>query len=166
MGGGEISSIRKSRRILRHVSGTTDPYCGTGCQSGYGSCTGSATASLTTFATTVTSKAPSSTSLAKCLNEKSVPIYLPGSSQYEQRAKPYNLRSAYEPAVIVLPTATQHISDAVICAGKSNVKVQVSFHLPCPILLRPYADSGFPAQEWRPWIRIVQHWRQEWIDGH
>jgi FAD/FMN-containing dehydrogenase len=30
----------------------------------------------------------------------------------------------YNPAVIVLPTTQQHISDAVVCAGKAGVKVQ------------------------------------------
>ena len=34
------------------------------------------------------------------------------------------MRLAYTPAVIVLPTTTQHVSDAVVCAGKNNVKVQ------------------------------------------
>lgn len=65
-----------------------------------------------------------SSSLVDCLNSKSVPIRLTSSSDFQDLAKPFNLRLAYIPAVIVLPTTTNHISDAVLCAGQHRVKVQ------------------------------------------
>lgn len=58
------------------------------------------------------------------MSAKNVPIRLISSPDFPGLAKPYNLRLAYTPAVIVLPTTTQHVSDAVVCAGKNNVKVQ------------------------------------------
>jgi len=99
--------------------GTTAPYCGTGCQSGYGSCT----SSTTTKPSTTPTPMPSST-LADCLAAKNVPVKFSSSSDFSSLAKPYNLRLAYTPAVIVLPTTTKHVSDSVVCASKSNVKVQ------------------------------------------
>lgn len=58
--------------------------------------------------------------LSDCLNSKKVPI----APDFAQRAKPYNLRLPYTPAVIVLPTTVQHVSDAVICASQNGIKVQ------------------------------------------
>ena len=66
---------------------------------------------------------PSST-LADCLADKNVPVKFPSSSDFSALAQPYNLRLAYTPAVIVVPSTTKHVSDAVVCAGKHNVKVQ------------------------------------------
>ena len=63
-------------------------------------------------------------SLADCLSSAKVPVSLPGSSNYAKLARPYNLRLQYLPAAIVLPTTTQHVSSAVLCARKSKVKVQ------------------------------------------
>ena len=62
--------------------------------------------------------------MADCLGSKNVPVKFTSSSDFAALAQPYNLRLAYTPAVIVLPTTTQHISDAVVCAAKSKVKVQ------------------------------------------
>ena len=62
--------------------------------------------------------------LVDCLNSKSVPVRLTSSSDFQDLAKPFNLRLAYIPAVIVLPTTTKHISDAVLCSGQNGVKVQ------------------------------------------
>lgn len=62
--------------------------------------------------------------LADCLGKKNVPIRLISSPDFPERAEPYNLRFSYTPAVIVLPTTTEHVSDAVTCASKNNVKVQ------------------------------------------
>lgn len=67
---------------------------------------------------------PSSASLADCLNGKNVSIRLISSSDFPSLAKPFNLRLAYTPTVIVLPTTTTHVSDAVVCASKHKVKVQ------------------------------------------
>lgn len=67
---------------------------------------------------------PTAGTLGQCLTQKNVPIRLASSSDFSQLAQPYNLRLPYTPAVIVLPTTVQHISDAVTCAAKYNVKVQ------------------------------------------
>ncbi|KAL9591245.1 MAG: hypothetical protein Q9179_007917, partial [Wetmoreana sp. 5 TL-2023] len=98
--------------------GSTAAYCGTGCQSAFGTCTGTSTSSTPPTST------PTAGTLGDCLTKKNVPIRLASSSDYSALAKPYNLRLPYNPAVIVLPTTTQHISDAVVCAAKCNVKVQ------------------------------------------
>ena len=62
--------------------------------------------------------------LADCLGSKDVPVYFLNSPEFAQSASPYNVALPYNPAVIVIPSTTQHISDAVVCAGKSHVKVQ------------------------------------------
>ncbi|KAL8950178.1 MAG: hypothetical protein Q9222_003771 [Ikaeria aurantiellina] len=67
---------------------------------------------------------PTAGTLNDCLGKKNVPIRLTSSSDFSQLATPYNLRLPYTPAVIVLPTTVQHVSDAVTCAAKYNVKVQ------------------------------------------
>ena len=53
-----------------------------------------------------------------------MPIRLISSPDFAARATPYNLRLAYTPAVIVVPTTVKHVSDAVVCASKNGVKVQ------------------------------------------
>lgn len=66
----------------------------------------------------------SSTTLQDCLAAKNVPVFFASSSGFSQLAQPYNLRLPYTPAVIVVPTTTQHITDAVLCASENDVKVQ------------------------------------------
>ena len=104
-------------------SGTTAAYCGTGCQPGFGTCGGSLPLTSTSTSTSQ-SATPTSTTLQDCLGAAKVPVSFTNSAGFSALAQPYNLRLAYTPAVIVLPTTTQHIIDAVLCAGKSNVKVQ------------------------------------------
>ena len=53
-----------------------------------------------------------------------MPVRFASSSDFSTFAKPYNLRLAYTPAVIVLPTTIKHVSDSVVCAGKNKIKVQ------------------------------------------
>lgn len=65
-----------------------------------------------------------SVTLADCLGNKNVPVRFISSPDFAQRAKPYNLRLPYTPVVIVVPTTPRHVSDAVICAAGSGVKVQ------------------------------------------
>ncbi|KAL8711846.1 MAG: hypothetical protein Q9220_003790 [cf. Caloplaca sp. 1 TL-2023] len=106
--------------------GSTAAYCVTGCQSAFGSCgTGTTTSSTTSISKTTS---PTSTATAgtlnDCLGKKNVPIRMTSSSDFSQLATPYNLRLPYTPAVIVIPTTVQHVSDAVTCAAKYNVKVQ------------------------------------------
>ncbi|KAI4097029.1 MAG: hypothetical protein L6R37_006865 [Teloschistes peruensis] len=103
--------------------GSTAAYCGDGCQPGAGSCTGTNPPTTTSKSTPPTST-PTAGTLGDCLGKKNVPIRLTSSSDFASLAKPYNLRLPYTPAVIVLPITTQHVSDAVVCAGQNNVKVQ------------------------------------------
>ena len=106
--------------------GSTDAYCGSGCQKAFGTCTGTTTTTLITSTKTSSTYKPTGTStLADCLGSKNVPVSFITSSNFEQLSRPYNLRLPYTPAAIVLPTTTQHVSDAVTCAEKSKVKVQV-----------------------------------------
>ena len=79
-------------------------------------------ASASTF--TSSSATLSSTILQDCLGVKSVPVSFANSAGFSALAQPHSLRLAYTPAVIVLHTMTQHIIDAVLCAGKNKVKVQ------------------------------------------
>ncbi|KAL9120551.1 MAG: hypothetical protein Q9187_002897 [Circinaria calcarea] len=67
---------------------------------------------------------PQVKTLAYCLSSKNVPVSNASSPDFAQRSEPYNLRLAYVPVVIVLPTTPQHVSDAVVCAAASGVKVQ------------------------------------------
>lgn len=68
--------------------------------------------------------AEDSGTLQDCLANKNIPVFFATSTGFEALAQPYNLRLPYTPAVIIVPTTTQHISDAVVCAGAHNVKVQ------------------------------------------
>ena len=109
--------------------GTTDAYCGTGCQPTFGKCgstvtTTTATSTKPTSTTTRPTTTPTGQTLADCLGSKNVPVYFLNTPQYSAAAKPYNVHLAYKPAVVVVPSTTQHVSDAVVCAGKSKVKVQ------------------------------------------
>ncbi|KAI9797811.1 MAG: hypothetical protein M1833_005314 [Piccolia ochrophora] len=63
-------------------------------------------------------------SLVDCLAGKNVPVSLLSSSSFPELAEPYNLRLAYTPAAIALPTTPKHVSDAVTCASTSGIKVQ------------------------------------------
>lgn len=62
--------------------------------------------------------------LTECLSSAKVPVSLPGSPSYNNLSQPYNLRLQYQPAVVVLPTTTQHVSSAVLCGAKSKTRVQ------------------------------------------
>ena len=88
-------------------SGSNQDYCTTGCQPAFGTCV-----------------SPPSETLLDCLTAKHVPdVYAP-SSAFAQLAEPFNLRLQYIPAVIVLPTSKQDVSNAVTCAVQNNIKVQ------------------------------------------
>jgi hypothetical protein len=62
--------------------------------------------------------------LADCLGAKDVPVYFVSSPDFATYSLPFNLRLQYTQAVIVLPTTVQHVSDAVVCAGEFDIKVQ------------------------------------------
>ena len=59
-----------------------------------------------------------------CLNHKNVPIQLLSDPEFADLARPYNLRLAYTPAAIAVPTTNQHVQDAVRCANEHSYKVQ------------------------------------------
>ncbi|KAK4695760.1 hypothetical protein P7C71_g2043, partial [Lecanoromycetidae sp. Uapishka_2] len=92
-----------------------------GCQPAFGTCSG-----IPSPTTTSINPGPTSvpTTLQDCLAAQNVPVFLASSSGFSQLAQPYNLRLVYTPAVIVVPTTTQHIIDAVLCASANNVKIQ------------------------------------------
>lgn len=103
----DVFDIRKV--LTRLFSGSTAPYCST-------------TPPRSTSLSSTPTSSPST--LQDCLAAKNVPVFFASSSGFFQLAQPYNLRLPYTPAVIVVPTRTQHIIDAVLCASENNVKVQ------------------------------------------
>ena len=62
--------------------------------------------------------------LQDCLAAGDVPVRFISSPDFPELAEPFNLRLAFAPAVIVLPTTTEHISTAVVCAAENDIKVQ------------------------------------------
>lgn len=72
--------------------------------------------------TTVVSSCP--LSLITCLTVNSVPVKRTSDPDWNAYASTYNARLQYKPAVVVLPSTAQHVSDAVRCAAKDGVKVQ------------------------------------------
>ncbi|KAI9887595.1 MAG: hypothetical protein M1823_000579 [Watsoniomyces obsoletus] len=73
----------------------------------------------------VASQENSTRTFEECLTKRNVPaVNRADQPRYARLAKPFNLRLPYEPAIIVLPSTPQHISDTIICAGITNTKVQ------------------------------------------
>lgn len=62
--------------------------------------------------------------IADCLGDSNVPVKWENSPDYAELAEPFNLRLAYKPKVIVLPTTSKHVQDAVKCASEGGFKVQ------------------------------------------
>jgi len=60
--------------------------------------------------------------LSECLSAAQVPVDATDSADYKLDASPYNLRLAYTPISIVVPTTSKHVQDAVACAAKIGVK--------------------------------------------
>lgn len=60
--------------------------------------------------------------VSDCL--KDVPASWESDPNYAELAEPFNLRLAYKPKVIVLPTTEEHVQTAVKCANKGGFKVQ------------------------------------------
>ncbi|KAM6526077.1 hypothetical protein FSOLCH5_002208 [Fusarium solani] len=61
--------------------------------------------------------------LTSCLAAASVPYAAKNSSQWIQDTKPYNLRLAYIPEAVAIPTTIKHIQDAVKCGRQHGVRV-------------------------------------------
>ncbi|KAL1858307.1 hypothetical protein Daus18300_009925 [Diaporthe australafricana] len=51
-------------------------------------------------------------------------VIKPSDANYASYSSSYNLRLKYKPVVIVVAASNQHVSDAVLCASKYNLKVQ------------------------------------------
>lgn len=66
----------------------------------------------------------SNRALEQCLISKHVPYKVPCDSDYAGYSVTHNLRLPIKPAAIVLPKDSSQVSAAVICAGRSGVKVQ------------------------------------------
>ncbi|KAF2009754.1 Glucooligosaccharide oxidase [Aaosphaeria arxii CBS 175.79] len=58
-----------------------------------------------------------------CLSRLKVPVFTPGSGDYTQALKPFNLRVTFKPAAYAVPTTVQHVQDAVSCGAQNNVVV-------------------------------------------
>jgi hypothetical protein len=110
--------------------GSSDAYCGTGCQSAYGDCTGSTPPPPPVSSSTPTSSAPSgpsgtgSASLADCLGLANVPVVMASDSDWTIYSTTYNTRVQNEPVVIAVPNTQDDVAAAVVCAGQYNVPVQ------------------------------------------
>ncbi|CAI6235830.1 unnamed protein product [Periconia digitata] len=102
--------------------GDSAGHCGTSCNSAFGDCDGKDEPTTTQSSTAPTST--SGSSAAECLNSKDVPYKMNSDAEYGGLVQPYNLRLAYKPAVVVLPTTSKHIQDAVVCAAGAGLKVQ------------------------------------------
>ncbi|KAH7176755.1 hypothetical protein EDB81DRAFT_773519 [Dactylonectria macrodidyma] len=61
--------------------------------------------------------------ITSCLTSAKVPISAKGTAEWTQDGTAYNLRLQYTPVAIAVPTSAAHISSAVKCAVKHNVKV-------------------------------------------
>jgi FAD/FMN-containing dehydrogenase len=61
--------------------------------------------------------------ITSCLAAASVPYAAKNSSQWIQDTKPYNLRLAYIPEAVAIPTTIKHIQDAVKCGRQHRVRV-------------------------------------------
>ncbi|KAF2740592.1 FAD-binding domain-containing protein [Polyplosphaeria fusca] len=111
--------------------GSTTDHCGANCNSAFGSCANSPSSTTKPASTTKPSSASSATSTPtqpgsalQCLNGKNVPYKMSSDAGWNDLIKPYNLRLAYKPAVVVVPTTNQHVQDAVVCASQAGLKVQ------------------------------------------
>jgi hypothetical protein len=59
-----------------------------------------------------------------CLDSHNVTYSIAGSSDWTALITPYNLRLAYVPAVVTIPTTPEDVSWSVQCAAASSLKVQ------------------------------------------
>lgn len=66
----------------------------------------------------------STSCLVECLTLHGVPYVTSSSSVWTVFAATFNVRLQYEPAAIALPSTTEHVSHAVMCAKESGIKVQ------------------------------------------
>ncbi|EPS40171.1 hypothetical protein H072_6036 [Dactylellina haptotyla CBS 200.50] len=95
--------------------------------------TSTTTSSRTTTTTSTTSSTRTTTSsspatqptgtILDCLNSKSVPQALPGSSSFTFEARGFNLRLPFTPAAIAMPTTVPQVQAAVLCGVQYKLKI-------------------------------------------
>lgn len=59
-----------------------------------------------------------------CLESCNVPYVTDSSSNWTAFATPFNLRLAYQPAVITIPEIEEQVSKSVTCAAAAKLRVQ------------------------------------------
>jgi FAD/FMN-containing dehydrogenase len=62
-------------------------------------------------------------SLTDCLTAASVPQSLPGSSDFKQAIKPFNLRIPFTPIAVAVPTTVAQVQAAVACGVSNNATI-------------------------------------------
>jgi hypothetical protein len=62
--------------------------------------------------------------LLECLKYYDVPYIAKGQPRWTNLTTPFNLRLAYQPAVVIVPETEDQVGYSVICAGKTSYKVQ------------------------------------------
>jgi hypothetical protein len=68
---------------------------------------------------------PAGTQLTNCLATGNIKAIYPESPDYSDAAEPFNLRLKYKPAVIAVPSSTNQVSQAVLCAKENGYKVWI-----------------------------------------
>lgn len=62
-------------------------------------------------------------SLTNCLTAASVPQNLPGSADFNQAIKPFNLRIPFTPIAVAAPTTVAQVQAAVACGVSNNATI-------------------------------------------
>ena len=62
--------------------------------------------------------------LQQCLQVQSVPYSNSTSTNWANLTTPFNLRLAYNPTAVTLPTTPKEVGNSVVCARKAGWKVQ------------------------------------------
>jgi len=63
------------------------------------------------------------TALTGCLTAASVPQNLPGSADFTQAIKPFNLRIPFTPIAVAVPTTVAQVQAAVACGVTNNATI-------------------------------------------
>jgi len=61
--------------------------------------------------------------ITSCLDSAAVPQYLSTSSNFTDAVKPYNLRLAFTPVAVAVPTTVAQVQAAVACGSKLGIQV-------------------------------------------
>ena len=62
-------------------------------------------------------------SIQACLTAANVPQNLPGTADFAQAIKPYNLRLPFTPVAVAVPYTVQQVQDAVSCGASQNITI-------------------------------------------